>query len=189
MLQVIKEQGGKVDLNPLCILRLRHGPGQKTLTLWIFNPTQRKCSSFLQRTRKSHCNVHARSRIRSHDTRSKRVVMDLPDIIDDGIANRAADARARGQPSLHSNRRQSNKSTQDTPYRHSIPFYTWLHRRWHNHRAILSHQTNACRHHAEDLYTPTFERLRNKIIGDVLIFLKEDLLVTLAYGKSLYHNW
>ena len=38
------------------------------------------------------------------------------------------------------------------------------------------------------MHKPTFERLRNKIIGDVMQFLQSDLLTSIAYCQSTYNN-
>ena len=38
------------------------------------------------------------------------------------------------------------------------------------------------------MHKPIFERLRNKIIADVMTFINGDLLISLAYCKSIYNN-
>lgn len=38
------------------------------------------------------------------------------------------------------------------------------------------------------MHRPIFQKLRNKIIGDVIQFIQGDLLVSVAYCRSIYNN-
>ena len=38
------------------------------------------------------------------------------------------------------------------------------------------------------MYKPTFQRLRDKIVGDVMKYIQGDMLVSIAYCRQVYNS-